>query len=159
MQEALFNADEQQQLWALIAGQRQAALATLHNGRPAISMVTYAQAHDGCFLLHLSALAQHTGDLLAQPELALLISEPDKGTRNPQTLQRLSIEGRAECLERGSAEYEAAKAIYLQRLPQSEITFSLGDFSLFRIVPERARFVAGFGRAYDLSHEQLKPAH
>jgi|HigsolmetaAR202D_1030399.scaffolds.fasta_scaffold00414_6 Putative heme iron utilization protein len=158
MLQTSFSVEEHEQLRALIAGQRQAALATLHQGRPAISMVTYAQDPDGNFLLHLSALAQHTSDLLARPELALLICEPDTGARNPQTLQRLSIEGRALLLKRDSAEYEAAKTIYLQRLSQSKITFLLGDFSMFRVVPERARFVAGFGRTYDLDPEQLKPA-
>ncbi len=136
MLQTSFSVEEHEQLRALIAGQRQAALATLHQGRPAISMVTYAQDPDGNFLLHLSALAQHTSDLLARPELALLICEPDTGARNPQTLQRLSIEGRALLLKRDSAEYEAAKTIALLGTAMQQATSRLQEVAENDPVPQ-----------------------
>ncbi len=142
--------DERGLLWELISGQRQAALATLHDGAPAISMVAYALDGEGGLLLHISALAQRTGDLRANAQAALLVCQPDTGESNPQLLHRVSIYGIAHEIARDTAEYESAKAIYLARLPEATITFSLGDFSLFRIVASSGRFIAGFGRAYDI---------
>lgn len=52
-------------------------------------------------------------------------------------------------------DYERAKAHYLARIPDAAFTFSLADFTLLRIVPTRARYVAGFGRIYDLTGEDL----
>lgn len=146
---------ERELLRELIGNQRYAALATLHNGVPAISMVAYALDGASGLLLHISALAQHTGDLRANPQTALLVCQPDSGETNPQLLHRVSIDGIAHEIPRDSADYEQAKAVYLARLPESTITFSLGDFSLFRIVPSSGRFVAGFGRAYDIAASDI----
>jgi len=148
--------EERALLHELVGGQRQAALATLHAGAPAVSMVAYALDGAGGLLLHLSALAQHTSDLRASPRAALLICQPDSGTGNPQLLHRVSIDGVIQEIERGTAEYEAAKAAYLARLPDATITFSLGDFALFRVVPAGGRFVAGFARAYDVAADDLR---
>ena len=47
----------------LIHGKRIAALGTLHQGGPFVSMVTYAAAKDGSLILHVSRLAAHTRDM------------------------------------------------------------------------------------------------
>ena len=71
-------AEELPLLAQLIRGQRQAALATTHNGMPAVSMVAYApEPGFAGMLLHLSRLAAHTADLLAAPEAALLLAWRD----------------------------------------------------------------------------------
>lgn len=149
--------DERALLVQLIQSQRQAALATLHAGAPAVSMVAYVPDGAGGFLLHLSALSQHTSDLQADARVSLLICQPDSGAGNPLTLHRVSIEGTAQPIARDTSQYAAAKSTYLGRLPDSTVTFSLPDFTLFRIVPTRGRFIAGFARAYDVDAEDVKP--
>ena len=47
-------------LQQLIHGRTIAALGTLHQGIPFVSMVPYAVAGDGSFILHVSRLAAHT---------------------------------------------------------------------------------------------------
>jgi putative heme iron utilization protein len=48
-----------------------AALGTLHDGLPFVSMVPYAVSPDGGhFLIHISRLAAHTKDLRATPRSA-----------------------------------------------------------------------------------------
>ena len=147
--------EELEALRALLSGQRQAALATLHSGAPAVSMVAYAVDEAGGFLLHLSALSQHTADIAANAHVALLVCQTDDGVGNPLTLHRVSIEGVAQPLARDDARYEAAKARYLGRVPGAAITFTLNDFTLFRVAPACGRFIAGFGRAYDVAPGEL----
>lgn len=151
----LLSPDEQAALHALLSGQRQAALATLHSGAPAVSMVAYALDGAGGFLLHLSALSQHTADIRADARVALLVCQPDDGQGNPLTLHRASIDGAAQPIARDDAAYNGSKARYLQRLPGATVTFALGDFTLFRVTPTGGRFIAGFGRAYDVAPEEL----
>lgn len=140
----------------LIHAQRWASLATLHDGQPHASMVAYCPAADTShFLLHLSRLAPHTRYLLDNRQVSLAISEQDDGREDPQTLARLSVEGIIEEIARGSPEYIAGKAIYLDRIPASAPLFDFGDFSLFRFLPTKMRYVGGFARARNLSPVDL----
>ncbi|MFA6957903.1 MAG: pyridoxamine 5'-phosphate oxidase family protein [Thermoanaerobaculia bacterium] len=136
-----------------------ASLATLRDGAPAVSLTPWAPATDGsAILIHVSRLAQHTGDMLADARVAAMIAEPEGSGTLVQALPRVAIQGIAQELDRAAGGYEAAKAAYLARHPRSEMTFGLGDFSIFAIAPHTIRFVAGFGRAFDVELEELASA-
>jgi putative heme iron utilization protein len=78
-----------------ILTRRWAALATLTDNGPSASMVAYAPEPDlSSLLLFLSGLSQHTRNLLEEPRVALVVTEPDSGEGDPQTLARLSVKGR-----------------------------------------------------------------
>jgi putative heme iron utilization protein len=144
----------------LVRGRRVAALGTLRSGtgEPFVSMIAYVPEPDlGGFVLLASGLAQHTKDFLHDPRSSLLIHEPDDDpARDPQTLARVSIVGRVEPVT--DAAVPAARALYLEHFPHAARLFALGDFVLYRLVPESARFVAGFGRTYNLGPAQLGEA-
>jgi heme iron utilization protein len=140
----------------LIRTQRTAALGTLRQGSPLVSMVLYLPAADfSAFFVHVSRLAWHTQDMLADPRVSLSISTADDGTRNPQTLERVSLRGEALPVPGDSAEHELLKDQWLARFPDSAINFELADFLFFRIAPRDARFVAGFGSIHNLSAAAL----
>jgi putative heme iron utilization protein len=135
----------------LLQTQQTAALATLHNGEPALSMVPYALLPQGAgFVIHVSRLATHTADMLATPAVSLLVVAPEGSASSPQELQRASVRGRARPLSPPSEEHANAKALYVARFPSSEQTFSFSDFTLFAIEPRSIRFVGGFARAASL---------
>lgn len=142
----------------LIRTHRQAALATVDgDGMPFAAMVAYAyEPASGGVLLHLSTLAAHTRHLLANPRAALLIAEQDDGRDDVQTLARITLTGSAQVVALDDPAYAAARACYLERLPAAAMLFGFGDFSLFRLMPERARYVGGFARAYTLTALQLR---
>lgn len=153
------HADEYPRLAQLIRANRWAALATLHESAPFASMVAYVPEVDfSGFLLHLSRLAPHTRNLMADPRASLVISESDTGGDDPQTLARVSIQGTVVELTRGSSDYTDARERYLERLPEAEQLFGFGDFMLFRLLPLDARYTGGFARAYTLSRAQLEAA-
>jgi putative heme iron utilization protein len=143
----------------LIRGQRQAALGTLRDDAPFVSMVAYAAEPDfSGFLLHLSRLAPHTQHLLAHPQAALLICESDDGRDDVQTLARITLIGATVPVPAASAEYLTARERYLARLPAAAPLFDFPDFALFRLVPSEARYIGGFARAYTLTAEHLRQA-
>ena len=143
----------------LLAGTNVASLATLHDGAPSVSLTPWAPAPDGSsVLVHVSRLAQHTGDMLADPRVAVMIAEPESSGTLAQALPRVMIQGIVREIDRSSLGYEPARRAYLARHPRSEMTFGLGDFSIFVIEPCSARYVAGFGRAFDLETSELASA-
>ncbi|NJN17605.1 MAG: pyridoxamine 5'-phosphate oxidase [Oscillochloris sp.] len=143
----------------LIDDHRQAALATLADGAPALSMVLYAVERNPerspAFLIHVSKLAAHTGQLMADPRAALLIAAPDIGAVDPQTLARVSIQATAQPIARDGPDFAAARGAYLDRLPQQAYLFDFPDFVLFRLEPLNARYVGGFARAFSLDAARL----
>lgn len=143
----------------LVRFQRVASLGTLRDGHPLVSMVPYAETPDlSAFLIHISRLALHTQDILQDARVGLMISEPDTGSRNPQMLPRVSILGQAGIVPRGSAHYEAYADSYLHKFPDAAMTFSLGDFELYRIDAQSARFVAGFGQIFNFGRLDFEAA-
>lgn len=150
--------DEQSEhgLAHLIRSARIAALGTLHNGEPNLAMVAYAFAADfSTFYIHVSRLGRHTTDMESDPHVSLLINETDDRRPDPQTLARVSLRGTAEIVPRNDPGYLHVRNLYLQRFPEAEQLFSLGDFNIWKITPKGGRFVAGFGRAFNLVPEAL----
>jgi hypothetical protein len=145
-------------LRALLAGASTAALATLHKGDPAVSMVPFV-VHDGALLLHVSALATHTADMRAHPAVSLLVVAADDPAVPPQARPRASISGEAAFIDRDAdAAYADARAAYLARFASAAMMFELADFSLVRITPRAARVVGGFAQAASLVSDRLRHA-
>lgn len=146
----------QHKLAQLLHGSRLAALGTLRNGAPSVSMVSYAAAGDfSVFYLFVSQLAQHTQDMGKDKHVSLMISESDDGREDPQTLARVTIRGNAEVMPLGVPGYAPARDLYMTRFPRSAPLFEFEDFSLWRIVPKGGRYVAGFAKAFNLTAESL----
>jgi hypothetical protein len=141
---------------ALLA-QPVAALGTLHDGAPFVSMVPVVPAPEGAgFLIHVSRLAQHTRDLVADGRVSLMLMQPMDDDLDPLALPRLTVQAQAEAIAADSAAHEAAAEVYLARFPQAEMTLGLGDFSFFLIRPASGRLVSGFGRALSLDASQVQ---
>lgn len=143
----------------LLMAHRWAALATLGEDGPEASMVAYAPAPDaGSLVLFLSGLSAHTRNLITEPRVSLVISEPDPGDGDPQTLARLSIKGTAGIVERTAPDFESVWHTYVSWLPDAAPRLALGDFALFRIVIHEARYVGGFARAGTIPVQRLAAA-
>lgn len=144
-----------QQLRTLLDTQRIASLGTLHQGEPYVSMAPFALLPGGTFVIHVSALAAHTKDMLASPPVSLLVIAPQDAETPPQAVARVTIQADAEPLDESMPEHAVAKAAYLARFAQSAQTFELSDFSLFAIRPRSLRFVGGFAQARTITREGL----
>ena len=90
-------------------------------------------------LLLVSALAEHTKNLLADHQVSLSLLEP--GTTKVQAAARITLLGDAEQFEPD----ELLTARYLRYLPDAVQYLEL-DFMFFRVNPKRVRFIAGVGK-------------
>lgn len=90
-------------------------------------------------LLLISALAEHTKNLLADPKASLAVLEP--GKLNVQDAARATLLGRVEPFEPSLTQVQS----YLRYQPDAAQYLQL-DFMFFRLNIERARFIAGIGK-------------
>ena len=148
-------------LRSLLLDRQTAALATLHDGRPAASMIPFA-VHVGAgglrLVTHVSGLAAHTREMRSCPEVSLLITAAESPGTMPQALPRVSLPARAEFIPADHPDHTSLKAAYLAKFPDAAELFLLGDFSIVAFIPQPARLVAGFARALTLQPEALAAA-
>jgi putative heme iron utilization protein len=145
------------ELRSLLETNRVAALGTTQDdGTPFVSMVPYAlEAKQGCLVIHVSGLAAHTRYLQARGQVSLLVMVPETPGNPVHDLPRVSLQGRANVPERGSAAWNACKAAYLKRFPDVEHMTELGDFRIVAIRVDSGRHVSGFGSARTIDREDL----
>jgi putative heme iron utilization protein len=143
----------------IVETQEIAALGTLHEKHSFVSMVPFAMLGAGAgFVIHVSQLASHTKDMLADPDVSLLVTAVRHAGAPAQATARITVQGRAIQCARGTPDEEAARAAYFDRFPESEPMFGFGDFSLFVIEPVSIRFVGGFAQARTLSPKAFAEA-
>ena len=114
-------------------------LARRARGWPYASLVLSASDHAGMPLLLISDLADHARNIAADARVALLF-DGTGGLDDPLTGPRATVLGRAEPV--GD---DALLGRYVRRHPGAEVYAGFADFHLYRVVPERAHLVAGFG--------------
>ena len=131
------------------------ALAVLEpeTGYPFASRVGVATDFDGAPLILVSSLSTHTAAILADPRCSLLVGKTGKG--DPLAHPRITLICQAERLVPGAPDDLRARRRYLNRNPKAGLYIGLGDFSIFRLEPERASLNGGFGKAYLLQRDDL----
>ncbi len=138
---------------SLLRRSRHGALATLmpSSGDPYCSLVNVATHCDGSPILLISRLALHTRNILGDPRVSLMLDERAPG--DPLEGARIMLAGRAE--QAAEADEATLRRRYLNAHPSAETFVNFKDFSFFRVRPQGAHLVAGFGRIVDLSPEQF----
>lgn len=133
-------------------------LATLNSeGEPEISYTPYIR-HEGHFFLYISRLARHTGNLLVNPLVSLLLIQDESHAKNIFARQRISLQGKAEVIAAHETQHNAVLDLFEQHHGNTvALLRTLPDFLLFRIQVSRGSFVQGFGQAFELDAMTLDP--
>ncbi|HTW28895.1 MAG TPA: DUF2470 domain-containing protein [Acetobacteraceae bacterium] len=136
----------------LLRAARSGTLATVTaEGQPFASLITPATAPDLSILLLLSALSEHTRHLKADPRCAVMVAGPPEGA-NPQNAPRLTVTGTAEMIDD-----LGLKERWVMLHPYAAFYADFDDFSIWRVRPMGALYVAGFARAMRLRQAVLLP--
>jgi hypothetical protein len=120
-------------------------------GWPYASLVLVAVDHDLAPILLLSNLAEHTKAIAADSRVSLLF-DGTAGLDQPLTGPRVSLLGRA-----ARTDDERLKRRFLAHHPDAAIYAGFKDFHFYRVAPERAHLVGGFGKIRWLSNAELLP--
>lgn len=132
-----------------------AQLATLGSDDTPEASYAPCVLFEGNYYLFLSRLASHTGNLMRNPDIGLMLIEAEAG--NPFARKRINLQGRAELVTRDSARFRAVLDLFHGRFGKvMEVIESLPDFELFCVHATAGRFVRGFGQAYELEGDRLE---
>lgn len=152
----MLSKDQITSVLGLLRSQPVAALGTLHAGEPFVSMVPFAVLpRAGALVVHVSALASHTKDMLNSPVVSLMVMGAAGPDSLPQSLPRATFQCQAKHCEEADPRYSDARSTYLDRFPQSQELFNFSDFSLFMLEPRHMRFVGGFAQATSVMQPEL----
>ena len=121
-------------------------------GFPFGSVVPYCLDAQGCPLILISRIAQHTHNLQEDAKCSLLVGE--RGAADVQAAGRLTLLAEARKLT-DEAAIEAAAARYYRYFPQSCDYHRAHDFDFWRLEPVRWRFIGGFGAIHWLDQVDL----
>ncbi len=143
----------------LIASQQTLILSTVNaDKRPEISYAPYVQDGQGMFYIFVSELASHTANLLQSGCASIMIVRDEAQSRNLFTRERLTYQCRASEIPLNNPASEAPLTQMQERFGETiKLLRSLSDFHLIVLVPETGRYVAGFGKAYDLKMPKGTP--
>lgn len=125
-----------------LRGHRSGVLSTVSaklGGYPFGSIVPFVLDRDCRPVILVSALAEHTRNLVADPRASLIVHDY---ADDVQSGARLTLAGDAARL----VDDGEAQARYLRQFPAARELLALGDFSFWAIAPKRLLFVRGFGR-------------
>lgn len=141
----------------LLNSRRVAALGTLGaDGLPFVSMVPYAlEPRAASLVIHVSALAAHSQNLQATPQVSLLVMRAEVEGEPVHALPRVTLTGVASVLAPDSEAWVDGRAAYLARFPDVAPLTQFGDFMFVAIHPLGARQVAGFGAARSLDADEV----
>ncbi len=139
-------------LRVLMHEQRVASLACLDaQGLPSVSMVPFAMLPSlESLVIHVSALAPHTGMMLANPQVSLMVCRPEIPGQPVHALERVSMQATAVPLVPDEAHWLACREAYLARFEEARMMTTLPDFSFFSLKPYQGRHIAGFGAAREV---------
>ena len=149
--------DEARALARSLMGAKHGALSTLDpdTGWPHVTRVTVAVVQ-GVPLTLISSLSHHTRALRADPRCSLLLGEPGpKG--DPLTHPRMTLLAQARFVSPEAPERPALRTAWLERHPKAKLYVDFADFAFVRLDPTGAHLNGGFGRAYRLMPEDLRP--
>jgi putative heme iron utilization protein len=119
---------------------------------PYASLVLVAVDHDLAPILLLSDLAEHTRAIAADSRVSLLF-DGTAGLDQPLTGPRVSLLGRAARTDDGRL-----KRRFLAHHPDAAMYAGFNDFHFYRVAPERAHLVGGFGKIRWFAMAELLPA-
>jgi len=129
---------------------RSAILASVDSkGQPLSSYAPVWVDDDRRFHVYISSLAKHTAQLKRSGLAGVMIIEDESEADNLFARRRLTVDCRAEVVDRNSEDWEATMGCMEKRLGETVSSLkSLTDFDLIRLIPSEGRLVFGFGRAY-----------
>ena len=149
----------------LFESRRTLHLATVNTqGVPTASYAPFISKGSD-FYIYISTLSEHTKNLSTVAVASVLLIEDEGGAENLLARKRITLSCKASIIPRGKSEWRKLMDCFEKTFGTGfRIMRPLTDFVLFRLEPENATYIEGFGQAYrmnkDLSNaEHIKGGH
>ncbi len=122
-------------------------------GHPLVSLVLVATDGVGQPIFLLSRLARHTHNLLKDPRVSALY---DGTGANDDAMagDRITVFGKMVAID-GPDERASARERFLSCHPTADKYVDFADFNFYKLIPDMAHLVGGFGRIVEISGHDL----
>ena len=131
-------------------------LATVdESGKPTVSYAPFVHNELGYFVF-ISEIAQHARNVKSNPAVSMMMIEDESESKELYARKRLSFDAQASFVERDSELWTRVLGQLAERFGDIVSTLSkMSDFKLYQLTPEQGLYVKGFGKAYQVSNEDL----
>lgn len=141
----------------LIHSQQSLLLSTLDDSNTPHASYAPFILYQEVFYIFISALAEHTQNLLNHPQASVLILEPEEHTETIFARQRIQLQVKADLIAQEEMHWQSTLDVFESKFGEIIQTLqALPDFHLFQLCPLSGLYVKGFGQAYPLESEQIK---
>ena len=106
-------------------------------------------------MLQVSALAPHAQHMRDDPRVSLLMIDTQVTDLPSSALPRVTLEGRAEFLVPGSADWQDCRATFIERFPNSGPINALLDFEFVALSLHAVRQTSAFGASRNVPGESV----
>lgn len=140
----------------LLASATHGALGVIDpaTGAPSVTRIAVGLDPAGIPMTLVSELSAHTFALRTHPRASLLLGEPgDRG--DPLTSPRITLAVEAAFIDRAAPEHAPLREHWLGLRPKSKLYVDFADFCFVRLTPTSAALNGGFGKAFELTPEDL----
>ncbi len=130
-----------------------------NEGFPFGSVSTYLSTINGDVIFYISDLAQHTKNLNDNAKMCLTTfdhsdGQSSKALKDPNAGARLSILGKASVVSDTDA--DEIRERFFTLYPDSRKYQGTHDFKFYKLIPERLRFIGGFGDIHWISTDEWR---
>ncbi len=129
---------------------------------PDISYAPYIQDQPGVFYIYISELAGHTKNLLANAQASIMFIQDQSEAKNQFARERVIFHCTAVPIDRSSPHFQTKLDALQEKFGDTvALLRSLSDFHLFELSAINGRYIAGFGKAYeiDLKNNQISASN
>lgn len=106
------------------------------------------------YYILISDLAPHSQNIKGNANISVFIIEDESQTKNIYARKRLSLQATAVMIEKDSEMFNSIIERFALRISKMVYMLSeMKDFNLFKISPMQGRLVIGFGKTYQIDHQ------
>lgn len=134
------DAPQKEKLAALLAQENVAVLVTQGDKWPTANMQAFADTPEFDILFIMGGDADKFQNLMKHPEATVLVDNRDVGKVPTFEITRAWIQGVASEVQRGGAEWDSLKALFLKKNPFEEPFFKNDGLRMVRIRPKRVSY-------------------
>ncbi|WP_261817710.1 heme utilization protein HutZ [Vibrio gallicus] len=131
-------------------------LATItQDGLPHVSYTPFAFDKAGYYIL-VSDLAVHGQNLKQNKNVSIMMVQDESQAKSIHARKRLTFDTTAEHIDKQSELGKAGVEALFERFGDMAHNLAqLGDFHLYKLTPSNGRYVKGFGKAFNVSGNDL----
>lgn len=142
------DAEQKQKLAALLAQEHVMVVTTQGEEWPTATMQAFAETPDLDIILIMLESAPKFHNLLRRPQVTLHVDTRDTGDVRSFQVIRASIQGVAQEVAKGGAQWETLKATFLKKNPFEEPFFKYDALRMVSVTPKRVSYASGLADSF-----------